>query len=381
MNLLAYRSCSNLLICVVRSEARTLPSVFVAQGDSGNGDEKSSSVRHHLDIEDKMSSAEGRNRGIFSDGVYIALPPEQAAPAADREDQEEGEVAHEEGEFIDPQAFYYGILHQQFRYLRATLKCVPPASAIAALDDKHPISLPEYSRKAIVEWRKLLQSVEPQMVQIACMDVESVLRLLPIVTRSLSASARSGEVARVKRLGAWAWALLGRCTEVGQLSSEEVAEIRELGKRAVKILIKIRSPEMHQALEEAARQGDAATDVLESDDEGLEQSGTATSGTVDEEAGKSQNPAPIEMTDAQEESESLEAAKARLRAKLGLDGASTDEPNQENDIIPDDKVSLPNVEIQELDLHTRAMLDMIITVVGEFFGQRDLLEFRDIWPL
>ena len=352
-----------------------------------SNDGKPSSVRHHLDVEDKISSAEGRHRGIFSDGVYIALPPQQVEPAPvaiDREEQE-GEVAHgEEEESIDPQEFYYGILHQQFRCLRATLKCVPPASAIAALDDKHPISLPEYSLKANVEWRRLLQIVEPQMVQIACMDVESVLRLLPIVTRSLSTAARSGEVARVKRVGAWAWALLGRCTEVGQLSSEEVAEIRELGKRAVKILIKIRSPEMHQALEEAARQGDTAIEESEADDDGqLEQTDTPSGHLDNQDAGKSQNPATTEIdpspTNPQKELENLEAAKARLREKLGLSGASTEEPNQEVDFIPDDKVNDPENEVQELNLHTRAMLDMIITVVGEFFGQRDLLEFRDIW--
>lgn len=31
------------------------------------------------------------------------------------------------------------------------------------------------------------------------------------------------------------------------------------------------------------------------------------------------------------------------------------------------------------DANTRATIDMIVTIVGEVFGQRDLLEFRDCW--
>lgn len=33
----------------------------------------------------------------------------------------------------------------------------------------------------------------------------------------------------------------------------------------------------------------------------------------------------------------------------------------------------------EVAMQTRAMLDMIITVVGEYFGQRDLLKEREVW--
>ena len=36
-----------------------------------------------------------------------------------------------------------------------------------------------------------------------------------------------------KNLGAWSWALLARCREVGEMGSEDVAVLRILGKRAV----------------------------------------------------------------------------------------------------------------------------------------------------
>lgn len=321
----------------------------------------------------------------------MALPPAQVEPATINVDggEEEGEVAQEaEEERPDAQEFYYNLLHHQFLLLRSTLKCTPPSSAIVALDNDHPISLPQYSPKAAKVWGRLLKTVEPQMVQLACMDIESILRLLTIVTRSLSAAGRSGDIARVKRLGAWAWGLLGRCREVGQMNSDEVSEIRELGKRAVKILIKIRSPEMHRALEEAARGTMEESDV---DDDGqLEQTDTEEVAPSDrrnnEDAAadtNSKNPVDDKMEiapeDPQEGLGDLEAAKARLRERLRLDGEPTDEPNLENDFIPDDQVSAREKEVRELNSQTRAMLDMIVTVAGEFYGQRDLLEFRDIW--
>ncbi|KAJ4358654.1 uncharacterized protein N0V89_003238 [Didymosphaeria variabile] len=35
--------------------------------------------------------------------------------------------------------------------------------------------------------------------------------------------------------------------------------------------------------------------------------------------------------------------------------------------------------VEEVDLNTRVTIDMILTVVGECYGQRDLLKFREVW--
>lgn len=367
-----------------RSEANKLPLVFIAQDTSVTEDGSYSSVRYHHYIEDGESTAESRREGTYSDGVYVAPRIEEkvnsSSTGAEQEEHEEQEAyVNREKEGLDAQEVYYNLLRHRFLLLRSTLKCSPPSSSIAALDKDRPISLPVSSRKARLEWRRLLQMTEPQMVQLACMDAESVLRIIAIVTRSLSEAAQSEEAGRVKRLGAWAWGLLGKCREVGQMGSEEVAEIRELGKRAVKILVKLRSPEMRRALEEASRQGGGA--IEESEDEG---------GTDQEESdNQDRGPAPDRQQNdgeghtrnspsqdqeyplaegtatgqeastsetAQGESSQLETAKARLRQKLEIESKSVG-----------------------LEQHIFAMFDMIISVVGEFYGQRDLLEFRDIW--
>lgn len=60
----------------------------------------------------------------------------------------------------------------------------------------------------------------------------------------------------------------------------------------------------------------------------------------------------------------LASAKERIRARL------VESVNAVHDA---------NDETSESEDVTFATLDMILTVVGEFYGQRDLLEYRDLW--
>jgi regulator of vacuolar morphogenesis len=72
------------------------------------------------------------------------------------------------------------------------------------------------------------------------------------------------------------------------------------------------------------------------------------------------------MPDAELSTE-LEAAKLRLQAKLQSD--TTPEVTDEKDQVE------PRDSVQQ----AQVLLDMIITIVGEFFGQRDLLDAREVW--
>jgi hypothetical protein len=258
------------------------------------------------------------------------------------------------------------------------------------------------------------------------MDMQSVLGVLGIVTRSLSEAVRSGDGLRVKRLGAWAWGLLGRCRDVGQLGSEEVGDIRELGKRAVKILVKIRSCReqgYHEGYnvgdgDGVPMQGDALhiegqeeLEGTETDDEEAEADPTIQEDEKGNLGNSLPEPYPEDAIDnsksstqeeptvphdtesqpettAQPYPDELEAAKARLRAKLHaamLPGHPSSSPD-EGEIRDGQRREGKEEDEQESEdestkarKHTRAMLDMIISIVGEFYGQRDLLEFRDLW--
>ncbi|KAJ5492601.1 hypothetical protein N7539_001347 [Penicillium diatomitis] len=335
---------------MVRSEARSLPSLFTAP----TARKRNEDAEPTNSVFDETTDTHKFPAGFYEDEAYIAPPTADKPPIALLDDG-----------YPDAQLSYYNLLRHRFLYLRSTLRCIPPASAIAALDDAHPISLPDRSTAARKEWRRLLLTEEPTMVQLACLDSASVLRVLTILARGLGESVRGGDVALVRRVGAWAWGLLGKCREVGELATDQVGEIRDFGKRAAKILLRIREAELRRSNEDS--------DEYDSDTGGDSEEAQADA-IMQDESDSSQHAvtdmaeSDMDMADA-DLSSALEAAKSRLQAQLDEDAAAEQE---------DRAAEQPSGDSAQ---QARILLDMILTVVGEFFGQRDLLELREVWVL
>jgi len=73
--------------------------------------------------------------------------------------------------------------------------------------------------------------------------------------------------------------------------------------------------------------------------------------------------------------EKLDAAKARMLANLQAGETSTETLEK-----PSQPTSVEEPALAALSLsNTKATVDMIITIAGEVYGQRDLLEFRSVW--
>ncbi|KAL2810411.1 hypothetical protein BJX63DRAFT_402224 [Aspergillus granulosus] len=349
---------------MVRSEANSLPTLFTAPTITktpveatkvtGDTERLQDGPGQESEITEKQPAPAKRPLdGVYSDGVYIGLT--LSKPIAN------------EG-FSEAQASYYNLLHHRFLLLRSILKCTPPPEAISALDDSHPISFPRHSKTAQREWRRLLLTVDPQMVQLACMDMETVLGVMIIVARLMSENVRSGNAALVRRIGAWAWGLLGKCRDYGQLGAQEIADIRELGKRAMRILLKLREEkEMQHDGEEDG--DDSDVDMGDYEDAQAAEKGGVPNDTIST-PGLDQACAEKDI-----DAEELERAKARLEARVQAAGnePKSQEIRQEEGEIEDDATAI------DVRTQTRAMLDMIIMVVGEYYGQRDLLEAREIW--
>ncbi|KAL2223145.1 hypothetical protein M432DRAFT_539139 [Thermoascus aurantiacus ATCC 26904] len=371
---------------MVRSEANSLPTLFVApKQPSETIAERTTTTAPAGTEAEGVSTQDEEQQGFYYDGVYIARPITTANGALADETSEMEELQS------DAQASYYASLRERFLQLRSTLRRSPPASAVAALDDDHPISLPRGSKAARSEWRRLLLAVDPQTVQLACMDMQSVLGVLSIMGRLMSENVKSGDAARVRRIGAWAWGLLARCRDVGQLSSEEVGEIRDLGKRAAKILRKMKEERMAATGPATAQDvaGQHRGSLERSDGEGQEsreESHDTRDGDEEAQVKVAAGPEQHANNDSagtprESEPEELEAAKARLQARLQL----SQEPEQP--VEKEKETAATRTEVQaeahekstDAVKQTRAMLDMILTVVGEFYGQRDLLEAREIW--
>lgn len=309
----------------------------------------------------KNTQAEASSGGYFDDDAYIAT----SLPTPDRP------VAVE----ADAQEEYHRSLLLRLEVIRTTLKCTPPLHAISALPPSRPISCPPESKKARATWKRLMLTTEPSMVQLACMDMDSTLRVIGFLGDILPRVLTHRDVNQIRNVGAWVWGCLGRCRDVGQLTSEDVAELRELGKVAVANLVAIRDGiDVSKTYEIATGHDDgdedqesnaaelSATEVEMGEQSAIEDASFGTSSTV---AGR----------ESDAELDDLEQAKRRLRSTLMSSDGQDDRSIIGNTKVANDAEDIPS----NADTQRRAILDMIITIVGEKYGQRDLLEFRDIW--
>ncbi|KAL9114898.1 MAG: hypothetical protein Q9227_001141 [Pyrenula ochraceoflavens] len=336
---------------MVRSEARGIPTLLITP-----------KARDASNVYDDATEEEGnQSGGYYYDGAYTAAPV-TAADAVSAEPQSSG-----------TQKAYYDSLLLRFSLIRATLKCTPPLSAIEQLSSSHPISFPSTSKKAYIEWGHTVHATDPHMTQMACLDMPSALMLIKLLTKLLPPAIRSRSSPRIDRMGAWTWAALGRCWEVGQLNSEEVGVLRDLGKIAAGALFGFKDRSGRTYGEEEEDESDAHD---QSDGTKDEQPAIATMN--ESESANANNTAGYRPADEQApdgDKEELEAAKKRLEEKI-LSHENGPESDMDDDSDDED-------DGNKLDFETRARatLDMILTIVGELYGQRDLLVLRDEWAI
>ena len=203
-------------------------------------------------------------------------------------------------------------------------------------------------------------------------------------------------------LGLWAWGLLGRCRDAGEMDSEGIGILRELGKKVIWVLRGMQAghPQGGDYVEDEDDDGgvleegnEGASETVQGSDpaHGLDVVEPSDIAAANDAAGSNVETAPGLASETQA-IDQLEAAKAQMLASLppdltpsgtsGLEdkvspAASAPEPS------PNDLHNTPNnpdpEEAGELMTKIQATLDMMITVVGECYGQRDLLEGRIVW--
>lgn len=310
---------------MVRSEAKGIPGLLVAQpaGGSrgGRGDEED----------------EG---GYWEEDAYIAAP-----------------IAKAENNLHDlpsAQSRYYEVLLAQHALVRATLKCVPPLSAIERLTSSQPISFPPESKNARHTWTQCLKTKDPNPTQVACMDENSVFELLRLITKRLRGFLEKDDVGVLRRIGAWTWAVLGKCPDRGELGSDEISELRQLVHKAVDIrnwILKRSRPA-----------------VSSKEDESEE-----------EEEEEEEEEDPVEMGGQDDFALDIQAARTRLGTVDRLNESATENAEHILDICDCNAETKSDVELSAARQGKLMVLDMIITIVSEVYGQRDLLELRTAW--
>lgn len=302
---------------MVRSEATGIPQLLRAQVEAA-------------ETSDEQGQETGEVDGGYwdEDGTYTAKP----------------DMSMRDAENMMPKAQlkYYESLLAQFALTRATLNCVPPVEAIAQLTSSQPISFPAETKNARTTWLRCLKTQHPHPVQISCMDADSVMQLLRLITLKLRGLYQVDEVEKIERINAWVWAMLGKCQDRGMLGSEEMADLRYFAQKAANVR------EWLQAKSRPKFQPENTSDSEEEEDE-------------DE----------VEMNMTSD----IRAAKQRILADL--DDSLTSTESQAINLKGNDAVS--SEERSTLLIKKRVALDMVITVVGELYGQRDLLDLRAKW--
>ena len=382
-----------------RSEAKTVPNLLVAPVSPTVESKKEELYADYP-------------QGYYSDGAYTAIPHPQSISR-----QKPTTGAQQEDQDKDAQEAYYASLAARFTALSEILKTSPPRSAPSTTD----VYYLEWKGRRL--WLGKLLYTAPTMVLLAHLTQESVLCGIRAVGSLLIPKHLNGE--RSKIIGAWAWGLLGRCREVGQMSSEEVGVLRKVGKQAVWLLRRISAGEIigggkdevdadvgeedgegedgeEEEGEEEEEDGDGdgdgekhsvedgadSTDILDADDGYSPSIDPILPSTLRQNGNSNAHP-PATVPDTD-----IEKAKQRLLSTLTNSKTqpdSTDTNANNEDGVRSPKPASPLTEMRtdggghetdsvvDIKSTIHATLDMLVTVIGEFYGQRDLLDGRLLW--
>jgi hypothetical protein len=370
-----------------RSQALDLPCVVRAK--SPTPDEESNSAIY--------DSALGDSRGYYSEGAYVAAP--QFGPVLPDEPYSDSEDDMMQILRLSPQEAYTTRLLTLFHQQRAVL---------------HSTALKAWKSAPRINSATAIRDHDPSLTQLATLTTKSVFRLLELVTKCLR---RNENVS--KRMSAWILAILARMDE-REMDSDSVYYVREFGRKAmwVRLGFDERFAEQTETLgnnfkseseEERSSakirtnnsnrsQGEQSRGRLQTKGNRTRRRNTSSpSPAPDHIYGKALEHSPQCQKSPEKpvfsstlqpltnsasallgSQEDFEAARNRLLEKLGpepaLQIATERVDNQSGRAIEDE-----NEDCQLPNPNTKATLDMIITIVGEVYGQRDLLDARIDW--
>lgn len=362
-------------------------------------------------------------QGFYDDGAYTAIPIPSAQPP----------TKAVEDEVVDPQDAYYASLDRQFQTLRTSLHSSPSAPATDESTTAIATKLNEGASSRI--WRMTLLYTQPTTTLLFHLDQLTIMAGVAALAKHITWTTLQKETF----LGAWTWGLLARCREVGMMGSEEVSVVRDLGKKAkgmVRALaaglggvhapqsIEVRDCEEEEEEEEAEEEEMNAAEGGPGENVGQRDHGREGVGAV-EATRDTKNPHSANgIAGGETEASGIRCTPgaamtghtnpmtdvdATLKAKqhlltnhsqlehikpvdIGSPSAeeisiqavrpptimTAESPNARPD--PNPPVSgIPQDDPIPLTTRITATLDMIITIVGEAYGQKDLLTGRMVW--
>ncbi len=319
-------------------------------------------------------------QGYYADGAYTAVPGLFATrPGCGVIDED-----------LDPQEAYYASLCDRFDAMSSALRLPPPVSSTGQSSTHNPCSR--------AEWRRLILYTQPTSVILSLFRQEELMQGL-VVLESLVSMAN---LQKYKFVGVWAWGLLAKCRDVGEMGSEEVGVLRDLGKKAIAVIRGVVAG-LYKDLEPSSENG-------EDENKDKHEEAPAPAVTV-ESLNPSEDGITVDLDNAKvpanpvklppDSPDPLAAAKQRVLDCLGqaspeierteqtLKAVQTQpqlHPQEVESKVPESEESRQSPHNNnkedgedEKPVQTHAALDMIITIVGERYGQKDLLQGRFLW--
>lgn len=394
-----------------------LPPGFDIEGDDDD-DAEEGECDDSIDATDAFVAPD--TKGFYEDGAYIGISEDWG-----NDDVEPDEVPDEENPDAMQKALneaYFASIMQQFCRTRAMLHAEPPPDATSRLTSSQATEAAPFGRNSPTTriWSRLLNTTYPHPVQVALMSKDTVIRILRVMIGGKF--LRSGH-SIPQRTSQWLWALLARLPEMGELNHTEIGWIRDLGRRAV--LLGRSLAEMAALRDELADDGFGVNDnvdasssdeevVAEAVEEGDEEheaplaAEDTANGPPDAENGVMNSSSPIPTADLEDENKDQDDAEngditqakddsedgdvaMDIASDSGSDADEGEIIEQADDaaaleeakrnllarLADDEKNRREEEERENARMNMRATLTMILTVAGEFYGQRDLLEFRE----
>lgn len=330
-----------------RNEASTIPALLVAPNAH--------------EVSDLYDGTNGHSRGYYDDGAYIA--------SRSVEESLDGSVANTGNSQRDSDAdtsihagiFFHASLLRRFEHCRRQVRTIPP--------------VPDPGRTPRA-WRMNVLNSVPQSAQLALMPQDTVQRLLRRMPKIMKrAHWLEGDGAKGYRLSTWLWGLLAKLDDLGTLSSEEVSDIRELGRRAGTLALGLDVGEAEDSYDHEEIDRGGETDSFTMQPVVVQVTSSQSSEERLGRFARTQRPDTRRRNSSSSLSSDngLEAAKREALSKLT--SITTDfTGDKEATVRFDFDVGCPGEE------SLMATLDMVLTVVGECYGQRDLLVARDrLW--
>ncbi|KAG8625046.1 hypothetical protein KVT40_006797 [Elsinoe batatas] len=319
----------------VREEAQGLPGVLHA-GTGGRGgyrdevEDTAEAIGHGGGEGQKGEDWNGYEEDWEEDGLYYEDGVCYAAP----------EVPVPE-KAMTAQDLYYQALCRRFEIHRQKMQALQSSQTIKpASHTEDATGLPHLlSAKDLFKNRNhrngrpsLFGHAGPTLHMIARSDNKDVLKVITVLDEDIDEAINKQENLPA-RFGAWTWFLLGRLGDKGGLTSEEIVVVRDLAKRAGWALAALKIGAIQ-------RQAAAAATAVED---------------------------PAEQIKAQP------AGNERAKTTAAMDV----EDGEVDDKVVNGNATAAMEEVPNQT--TMATLHTIITIAGEFYGQRDLLDSRLPW--